>query len=113
MLVGRDVGFASCYSPISNTVRYSSRSGTPVGHDQPFEFPLIAEDVFQKRGLVVDVGTVDLGVARHDTPWIGLFDNDLEGAEINLPSLKISRGGSTEAGKKKYFTSSLALIPSR
>ena len=57
----------------------------PVGHDQPVESPLVAQDATEQVGLLAAVDPVDLVVGGHHGPDVGLLDSGFEGDEVDLP----------------------------
>ena len=56
----------------------------PVGHDEAFETPRIAQDVGQQRAVFAGVVAVDPVVAAHDRPRLGLLDGGLERGQVDF-----------------------------
>ncbi len=58
--------------------------GRPVGDIDAVEAPFAAEDVLHERAVFGHRRAVDLVVGGHDAPGPGVFDDVLEGCEIEL-----------------------------
>ncbi len=63
----------------------------PVGHDEPVEAPLTAQDPSDELGLLAAIRAVDLVVGGHDRPDAGLVDGLLEGDEVDLAQRRARR----------------------
>ena len=57
----------------------------PVGDDQPFEAPLVFEDVDQQLVVLGTVGPVELVVGAHHRPGLSFLHRGLEGGQVDLP----------------------------
>lgn len=67
--------------------------GAPVGDDESFESPFLAEDLREELAVLGGVGAVDLVVGAHDGPGLGFADRGFEGGEVDL-----AQGALVDAG---------------
>ncbi len=56
----------------------------PVGDHETVEAPLVAEDAREQPRVLARVHTVDAVVRAHDRPRLGVLDDALEAAEVDL-----------------------------
>src|SRR5262245_22535340 len=52
--------------------------GTPIGHDEPIEMPLILQNVDQEETVFGRVVAIELVISRHDRPRICPLNRGLE-----------------------------------
>ena len=58
--------------------------GAPIAHDDAFIPPFVAEHVGEQPAVLCGMHAVDAVVGAHDGPWLGGFDDVLEGREVDL-----------------------------
>lgn len=59
----------------------------------PSPTPFFSQDLLEKDIIRIRVFTVDRVVARHQCPWLGFFDGDLERLQVHLPQCLLANVG--------------------
>ena len=58
--------------------------GAPIAHDDAFIPPFVAQHVGEQPAVLCGMHAVDAVVGAHDGPWLGGFDDVLEGREVDF-----------------------------
>ena len=68
-------------------------AGTPVGHDETVESPLVTERIQQQFLVFIGVSAVYTVVGGHDGFGFALFDGDFKTGQVNFPQSALVHHG--------------------